>query len=115
MSNESAVPDEGWTQVVEGLERQVLQGSAMTVTRYRFGPGSRFPLHRHPQEQFVYVVSGAIVFRVNDVEHRLAEGATLLIDPSIAHEAVAEKRGAEVLSVVSPARPTTGDAIEILE
>jgi len=86
----------------------------MTATRYRFGAGGRFPLHRHEQEQFVYVVAGAIVFTIEGTAHRLTEGLTLMIPPMAIHEAEADTEGAEVVSVVTPPR-TGADAIEILE
>lgn len=86
----------------------------MTVTRYRFASGARFPLHRHKQEQFVYVAAGSIVFLVEGEAQPMTLGDTLLIEPNRIHEAIAGPEGAEALSVVAP--PRTGfDSIEMME
>lgn len=103
-----------WERVNQLLERQVTQGQSMTVTRYRFSPAGRFPLHRHEQEQFVYCVTGSLVFHVEGRTHPIAQGDTLLIAAMKVHDAVAEAHGAEVVSVVAPARPTDS-AIEVFE
>ena len=105
---------DGWERIGEGLERRVTQGRAMTITRYRFGSGGRFPLHRHDQEQLACVLWGGIVFTVENVEHHLTEGVTLLIESAKAHGAVADPGGAEVLSVVAPARSSVHH-LEIVE
>ena len=103
-----------WKRVNDLLERQVTQGESMTVTQYRFGPAGRFPLHRHEQEQFIYCVTGSLVFNVEGTTHSIAQGNTLLIPPMKIHDAIADADGAEVVSVVAPAR-TTDSAIEVLE
>lgn len=114
MSNAPDPSRDIWEQLGDGLERLVIHGSSMTVTRYRFASGARFPLHRHEQEQFVYVVAGSIVFLVEGEAHPLTQGVTLLIEPYRIHEAIAEQGGAQVLSVVAPPRAGT-DSIEMME
>ena len=106
--------NEEWKRIDSQLEHKVRHGERMTVTRYRFGKSGRFPLHRHDQEQFVYVVSGSIVFTVEGTPYPLSGGSMLLIGPRKVHEATAGGEGAEVVSVVTPAR-REDDAIEVLE
>lgn len=104
----------GWERVDEDLERWVTEGGSMTATCYRFRPTGRFPLHNHEQEQFVYCLSGSITFTIEGDPHRLQQNNVLLIAPSKAHSAVAGPEGAEVISVVAPAR-TPDSPIELLE
>jgi Uncharacterized conserved protein, contains double-stranded beta-helix domain len=106
--------DLDWEQVDQKLRRKVLDGRSMTLTRYSFAPGGRFPHHVHDQEQISFVLSGRLTFTIEGVEHDLPEGSMVFIPPSIPHSAEAGSAGAEVLSVVSPAR-TDGRGIAMLE
>lgn len=103
-----------WEQVDQKLKKKVMDGERMTVTRYSFGPGGRFPHHVHDQEQVTFVLSGDITFLIDDVAHELADGSIVIIPPSRPHSATAGAGGAEVLSVVSPAR-TEGRGISLLK
>ena len=103
-----------WQHVDSKLKKKVMDGERMTVTRYSFGPGGRFPHHVHDQEQVTFVLSGDITFVIEDIHHDLAEGSLVIIPPARPHSATAGTDGAEVLSVVSPAR-TEGRGISLLE
>jgi quercetin dioxygenase-like cupin family protein len=103
-----------WVEVNPTLRKTVLNGKRMTVTRYRFGGGGRFPLHSHDQEQVTYVISGTMTFIVEGVEHVVGAGSMIIIPPLARHEAQAGAAGAEVLSVVAPPRTDERD-ISILE
>lgn len=93
-----------WEQVDELLRKKVIDGEAMTVTRYSFSEGGRFPRHTHDQEQVTYVLNGAVTFVIDGKEHRLETGSLVLIPKNTVHSAEARDGGAEVLSVVTPAR-----------
>lgn len=103
-----------WETVDELLVRKVIDGAKMTCTRYRFSPGGRFPLHAHDQEQMAYVLRGQLTFSLPDRDHVLAADGMILIEPGVPHSAQAGPDGAEVLSVVTPAR-TGGRGVEMLE
>jgi quercetin dioxygenase-like cupin family protein len=51
---------------------------------------------------------------VKDLDHELNEGSLVIIPSSLAHSAQAGDEGAEVLSVVAPAR-TEGRGVSMLE
>jgi quercetin dioxygenase-like cupin family protein len=103
-----------WFQVDERLRKKVLNGQNMTVTRYSFAPRGRFPHHVHDQEQITYVLAGRLTFRVGNEDHVLNEGSLVIIPSSLPHSAEAGSQGAEVLSVVAPAR-TEGRGVSYLE
>lgn len=91
-------------QVDPQLSAKVVHAARMTVTRYSFRSGGRFPHHVHNQEQVTYVLDGQLTFLVDGQTHRLCAGDLIVIPVGIAHSAEAGSAGAEVLSVVSPAR-----------
>lgn len=103
-----------WDRVDDLLQRKVVDGASMTLTRYSFSPGGRFPLHEHDQEQVTIVLSGELTFEVEGMPHVLEEDGVIVIPPGIPHSATAGNSGAEVLSVVSPAR-TEGRGVRLLE
>ncbi len=104
-----------WTRTSDPLLRKkVVDGTRMTVTRYSFAPGGRFPDHVHDQEQITYLLGGRLTLVVGGEPHPLTAGDLIVIPSAIPHQAVAGPEGAEVLSIVSPAR-TDGRGLEILE
>ncbi len=104
----------GWESIDAKLRKCVVDGERMTLTRYSFDPGGRFPHHVHDQEQLTYVLFGNITFLIDGVGHDLDAGSLVVIPASVPHSAEAGPKGAEVLSVVSPAR-TGAHGVEMLE
>jgi quercetin dioxygenase-like cupin family protein len=105
--------DIDWEGIDPLLKRKVLHGSSMTVSRYSFKGGGRFAHHVHGQEQITYVLSGELTFALGRERHVLKAGSIIVIPADLPHSAEAGAEGAEVLSVVSPAR-VDGRGIEML-
>lgn len=91
-------------QLEPRLRAKVVHAARMTVTRYSFGGGGLFPHHVHNQEQITYVLDGQLTFEAGGQFHRLCAGDLIVIPARVPHSAEAGSAGAEVLSVVSPAR-----------
>jgi len=105
----TSLASQPWQEVYPGVRRRMVSGELMTLSTYRFGPGGRFPKHSHPQEQLVLVTEGSITFASPTQTITLRAEDTLLIPPTVAHEATAGEQGAVVVSVVSPARQSATD------
>lgn len=103
-----------WEAVDDHVRRKVVNGAAMTLTRYSFGPQGRFRHHVHDQEQITMVLSGRLTFAVEGTDQVLDGGSVIVIPSGVPHSAHAGPDGAEVVSIVSPAR-TEGRGISILE
>ncbi len=73
--------------VFEGIARQTVAGESFTLVRYTYQPGSVFPEHSHPEEQFTIVHSGAIEFTVGGETLLLKEGMFATIPPGVPHGA----------------------------
>jgi quercetin dioxygenase-like cupin family protein len=101
-------------RVNSAVTRRVVPGERMTLTYYLFEPQGRFPNHKHEQEQISYVVRGSIMFTLEQSAHQLKPGDLVVIPPGTPHEVLAGPSGAEVLSVVSPAR-SGGPGLHVLD
>lgn len=91
--------------VLPGIGRQTFHGDHQTIVRYVYQPGSEFPVHHHPEEQFTIVLSGVIDFTVDGQPVRLGPGECALIPSNVSHGA--QVNGAETvvtLNTMSPRR-----------
>ena len=73
----------------------------LTITMYRYGAGSEWEEHRHPEDQLTIVLAGEILFRSGGDELRLGPGEQVLIPGGVPHSATAgrgRRRHAERLA-----------------
>lgn len=97
-----AVPEE---RVAPGVIRQVVHGARQTLVRYRYDPGTVFPIHGHPEEQITVVVAGRIAFDVGGERIVLAAGELLVLPGGVPHGAtVVGDEPVETLNTLSPRR-----------
>jgi unsaturated pyranuronate lyase len=98
-------------QPLPGVFRQTIQGASQTLVRYRYAPGSRFPVHQHPHEQMTVVLAGAIVFQIDGVRHELAAGQVAVIPANAPHGAAVEGDDwVDTLNCLAP-RPEAGPSV----
>jgi quercetin dioxygenase-like cupin family protein len=98
-------------EVYPGVWRWTAGGRRMTLTLYRFAPGATFPLHHHAEEQLALVLRGRVVFHNAAARLTCRARQAILIEPDEPHAATAGDEGAEVVSVVSPARRQADDYV----
>lgn len=96
-----------------GVRRASFSSKEATVTRYRFAPGARFPIHRHPQEQITLIERGEVEMTVAGEPRTLEAGAWVVVAPDVEHGITAGEAGAEVVAVVVPRRESP-DAYEVV-
>lgn len=101
---------QAWEEVSPLVRRRVTQGTNMTVSRYEFGPGGEFPLHKHTQEQITLVIRGDVTMTMEGESRRLSAGDLIVIPPDVPHHGSVGSHGAEVVGIVAPRR---SDATEI--
>jgi quercetin dioxygenase-like cupin family protein len=70
-----------------GIFRQVYTESKLQVVRYRYGPGSEFETHSHPEEQMTIGLSGQLEFVMNGKTHMLGPGDVFFIPGDVPHSA----------------------------
>jgi quercetin dioxygenase-like cupin family protein len=88
-----------------GLRRQVMSYSPnLMLVRHKMEEGWMGAAHSHPQEQLLYVVSGAIQLTIGNVVHSLNAGDSILVAGGAPHQASTD-RPSEVLDIFTPFRP----------
>ena len=65
----------------------VISGQQGTMVYWRMKAGAHAAVHQHPQEQFVWVIKGAISLRIGTEERTTKPGDVAVIPGGVEHEA----------------------------
>ena len=76
-------------QMNDKITRQMISGENATISQLVLKKGATVPRHSHLNEQYSWIVSGALRFIFDDREILVGEGEILLIPANVAHSAVA--------------------------
>ena len=76
-------------QLNDKLSRQMISGENATISQLLLKKGATVPRHSHMNEQYSWIISGALRFVFDDREILLGAGELLLIPANVAHSAVA--------------------------
>jgi quercetin dioxygenase-like cupin family protein len=76
-------------QLNDKLSRQMISGENATISQLLLKKGAVVPRHSHVNEQYSWIISGALKFVFDDREILVGEGEILLIPADVAHSAVA--------------------------
>jgi len=76
-------------QLNEKLSRQMISGENATISQLLLKKGATVPRHSHMNEQYSWIISGALNFVFDDREILVGTGEILLIPANVAHSAVA--------------------------
>ena len=104
----STLPSE---QPYPGVTRVRFDGHGFSAYLYRFAPQAVFPLHRHPEEQILYVVEGWIEMANGDERLEIHAGEGAWTAPGVPHSVRAGSAGAAFLSMVVPRRSSEPERV----
>jgi quercetin dioxygenase-like cupin family protein len=76
-------------QLNDKLSRQMISGENATISQLLLKKGAAVPRHSHMNEQYSWIISGALKFVFDDREILVGAGEILLIPANVAHSAVA--------------------------
>ena len=76
-------------QLNDKLSRQMISGENATVSQLMLKKGAAVPRHSHMNEQYSWIISGALKFVFDDREILVGAGEVLLIPANVPHSAVA--------------------------
>ena len=76
-------------QLNDKLSRQMISGENATISQLLLKKGAVVPRHSHMNEQYSWIISGALKFVFDDREILVGEGEILVIPANAAHSAVA--------------------------
>ena len=96
----ASVPEE---QITEKIGRRVISGKLGTVVYWRMKAGAHVAAHKHPQEQFVWVIKGAISLRIGTEERTIKPGDVAVVPGGVEHEALFPE-DTEVIDFFAPVR-----------
>lgn len=94
----------GYVNAMDGIRRKTLVfGDNMLLTEFRMISGKTLIMHRHPQEQTGYLVSGHIVLTIGGEPHDLGPGDSWSIPGDVDHGA-SVLEDSVAIEVFSPVR-----------
>ena len=76
-------------QLNDKLSRQMISGENATIAQLLLKKGAVVPRHSHMNEQYSWIISGALKFVFDNREILVGAGEILLIPANLAHSAVA--------------------------
>ena len=79
--------EQQFEEVRPGIFGATVHTPQLTATLYRYGAGSSWEEHQHPQDQVTTIVSGTIDFVVDGRPVTLAEGQLALLPGGTPHSA----------------------------
>jgi len=85
------------------ISRQMISGEHITLARIFLARGAIVPRHSHVNEQYSWVISGALRFVFDDREIVLGTGDVLVIPPHAPHSVVALEDSVDI-DIFSPRR-----------
>lgn len=87
-----------------GITRRILaRGGKMMGVEARFEKGAVGEAHRHPHEQFSYILSGSFTYEVEGKTYTLRQGDSYYVAPNELHGATALE-DAVILDIFTPQR-----------
>src|SRR3974390_2582743 len=103
--------EQKFTEVRPNIYGATVHTRQLTATLYRYGPGSSWEEHQHPQDQITMVLEGAIDFVVAGAPVHLVAGQLAALPGETPHSATvpADGSGAVTLNVFTY-REKTPDA-----
>src|SRR5215813_3173065 len=80
----ASVPEE---QITDKIRRRVVSGTQGTMVHWRMKAGAQAAAHKHPHEQFVWMIKGTMDFRIGSEKGTMKPGDVAVIPGEVEHEA----------------------------
>ena len=102
-------------RIADGVERQMIWGERLMICRLRLAPRVVTNVHSHPHEQMTLVMSGRVLFTIEDQVREVSAGAILHFPPDVRHGATMLDEEVVLIDIFSPIRedflPRTDDDV----
>jgi quercetin dioxygenase-like cupin family protein len=96
----ASVPEE---RITDKIRRRVVSGKQGTMVYWRIKAGARAAAHKHPHEQFVWMVKGTMDFRIGNDKRTMKPGDVAVIPGDVEHEGYFPE-DSEVIDFFAPVR-----------
>lgn len=101
--------------IAEGIERQMIWGERLMVCRLRLAPRVVTAVHSNPHEQITLVITGRVLFTIDDQVREVGAGDVLHFPAGVRHGATMLDEEVVLIDIFSPIRedflPRTGDDV----
>jgi quercetin dioxygenase-like cupin family protein len=91
-------------ELAPGLKLHIVSGERITLSFAIDEPNAQIPLHRHPNEQMLIVLDGAMDLTIEGKRYHLESGDIAVLRPNIEHGGYISDKGCRVIDVFSPPR-----------
>jgi quercetin dioxygenase-like cupin family protein len=91
--------EQEFSEVRSGIFGATVRTPQLTVTLYRYGPGSSWEEHEHPQDQITTVLEGEIDFVVDGTPVRLVTGELATLPGGTPHSATLPPTGSGAVTL----------------
>ncbi len=88
------------TARITGLAAPSRGSAELTTYRVRLEPGSAVPAHRHDHEEVFTLVSGSAIVVLDDEEHLIGPGDTVLVPRGTEHYSYTRSEPADIIAAV---------------
>jgi len=78
-----SVPEE---EITDKIRRRVVSGKQGTLVYWKIKAGAHAAAHRHPHEQFVWMIKGTMDFRIGNEKRTMRSGDIAVIPGGVEHE-----------------------------
>jgi len=95
-----SVPKE---QITEKIQRRVVSGKQGTMVHWKMKAGAHAAAHKHPHEQFVWMIKGTMDFRIGNEKRKMRPGDVAVIPAGVEHEG-SFPEDSEVIDFFAPVR-----------
>jgi quercetin dioxygenase-like cupin family protein len=79
----ASVPERQMTDKIRG---RIMSGKQATMVYWTVKAGAQAAAHKHPHEQFVWIVKGTMSFRIGDEKRTMKSGDVAVIPGGVEHE-----------------------------
>lgn len=99
-----------FSEVRPGIWGATVHTPQLTVTYYRYEPGSSWEEHQHPEDQVTSVIEGEIDFVVAGTPVRLSAGELAALPGGVPHSAAVGEREVRTLNVYTSRQTPSAQA-----
>jgi quercetin dioxygenase-like cupin family protein len=96
----ASVPEE---EITDKIRRRVVSGKQGTLVYWKMKAGAHAAAHKHPHEQFVWMIKGAMDFRIGNEKRTMKPGDVAVIPGGVEHEGNFPE-DSEVMDFFAPVR-----------
>jgi quercetin dioxygenase-like cupin family protein len=97
-------PDVPTIDLVAGIKAHIVSHDKITLSFASCEPKAQLPSHRHPNEQMLLILDGAMDLVIEGKKYHLESGDVAVLPSNTEHGAYASDRGCRVIDAFSPPR-----------